>query len=271
MKLYAALLITLLAFAGTATAQIQGIKAESGPGWNRYYDANTHETVSVDAPWSLYTDFTAVTIADVTGDTGLVFTRLDVTEASATVVVASDWGQFSPGEVNDDDCDLASPLVLYASRNCAMEARVMFDAGLIAFNIGLSDAQYEAADKLAVTAAFTTPTLESTASDCAVFVYDANISDVSYIGCVAVKADTDGTWNETTVNFGANDWHIYRVECNSDGDVDFWLDGDHVGSESTGITATDPLCAYLSVQSRTAGTSYPMYVDYIRAWQGGAR
>ena len=244
------------------------IESKSEAQWNRYFDGQTFETVGVDAPWSMYTDFSAVSIADVTGDTGMVFTRLDVAEASATVVVASDYGQSSPGEVNDDDCDLASPLVLYASRNCAMEARVMFDAGLIAFNIGLSDAQYEAADKLAVTAAFTTPTLESTASDCAVFVYDANISDVSKIGCVAVKADTDGTWTESDVNFGANDWHIYRVECNSDGDVDFYLDGTHVYHQALGITATDPLCVYLAIQSRTAGTSYPMYVDYIRAWQG---
>jgi len=251
-------------------------QAETRSEWRNgilvFYDTTNYETVEAFAPVKVFDEFVyssssaSVGIEAVT-TVWIVNTNSVAASAGGLSIVSATGGiaRLTCGASDNDDQELASDFLWSASKACAMEARIRAGTSVIAFCVGFSDSQNEPADTLAVT--YSGTTLTSTASDCAVFFFDSDAT-TDNIYAVAVKGDTDGTVVNSGVSLQASTWHVYRVEINENGDVDFWLDGVHVGSESTGITTNVPLCVYLGVIKRdSAAGSVTLDVDYIRAWQ----
>ena len=252
-------------------------------GMLRYYDSYTAETIDVVVPSKLFEEFQlaaaaynipsltlGVTSASDTIGIGMVIPPpwlfTGVNSASMAVVnTANGVLTLGVGAADLDDVEFASSLIFAASRNCSAEARIAFSTTLVAMAFGFSDATSENADTLAMT--FDTVTLTTTASNAALIFFDsAATSDV--VRACSVKADADGTTKTTTTAMDTN-YHIYRVDVDSTGGITYWMDGVSLGTQTAGITTSTPLCVYLGVARRGAGTTGVLArVDYIRAWQG---
>jgi hypothetical protein len=145
-----------------------------------------------------------------------------------------------------------------------MEARLTAnDVLATAFNVGFSDATGEAADTIAFT--YDTVTLTTVATDAALFFYDID-GTTDLIRACTVKAGVDGTVIAHTAAPVAGTYNTYRVEIDSLGNVEFWLDGVLLGTQALGITTTAPLCPYIGYINRE-GFANTMDIDYIRVWQ----
>ncbi len=169
------------------------------------------------------------------------------------------------GDADDDDVDVASEIVFNSGKACGCEARVRInDVSGTAFNFGFSDAKGEAADAIAAT--YSGTTLTSNATDCALFFHDPDATTDAF-RTVAVSNDTDGTVDTiTSTSPGDADWHIYRVQSDTSGNVDFYFDGVSQGTANSGLRSAVNLCVYLGAINREA-TGNTVDVDYIRAWQ----
>ena len=132
-----------------------------------------------------------------------------------------------------------------------------------AFCVGFTDAKGEGADLIPLT--YSGTTLTSTASDCAMFFHDPDAT-TDVIRCVAVDTDVDGTVTSTGTAAADATYNTYRVEINESGDCAFYLDNEHIYTESAGITTTTLLCAYVGLINREAAAN-TADVDYIKVWQ----
>ena len=226
----------------------------------RYYESSTHETVYVAAPVWLNDDFIGKAV-DATND----WTVAGVNSGTFAINAATGGtGRITTGGADDDDVDVASLLTWKASKGCCCEARIALnDADATAFNFGFTDATGEAADLIPLT--YATATLTSTATDCAMFFSDPDAT-TDFIGAVAVIADTDGTVIDSGSVAADGVYHIYRVEIDDLGNVNFYVDGVGVGSQALGITTTTALCVYVGLINREVAAN-TADVDYIRAWQ----
>ncbi len=262
MKKFTLLLFACLALALSTSADTRSEKRNGGI--LCFYDDDTMETVEVLAPVKLFDEFSQ----GVGGFTGAATPWLfSAVNSGGLSIQAASSGILSAtlGTADNDDAELVSESIWWPGKYCAMEARIACGTPVIGLNVGFNDSQNEAADTLALT--YSGTTLTSTASDCALFFYDSDAT-TDVIRAVAVKADTDGTPTATSTAIAANTYHIYRIEINADGDVSFWLDGEHVATDAAAITVATPLCTYIGAIRRDgAAGSVLVYVDYIRAWQ----
>jgi hypothetical protein len=215
--------------------------------------------VDVQAPVVVNEDFLGVTV-DITNDH--VFAAVN-SGAIARAAGAAGIARLTTGGADDDDAELATPLNFLASKGCSVEVSAATnDIAGSGFCIGFSDATGEAADTLAVT--YSGTTLTSSATDCAVFFHDPDAT-TDVIRTVAVKNDVDGTVTSTGVAAVNGTFNRYRVDVKSNGDVSFYLNGNHVATHAAAITTTAPLCVYIGVINRE-GAANTFDVDYIRAW-----
>lgn len=223
-----------------------------------YDDANQETVRSMNQVW--FEDEFLGTALDATND----WTVAGVNSGTCAINAAiGGTARITTGAADDDDVDVATLLVWESSKRCCMEARIASgDADGVGWNVGFSDATGEAADLIAVT--YTTSVLTTTASDFAGFFQDpdngANVYGLS------VAANTDGTVIDTGTDQADGVYHIYRVEIDASGNVDYWVDGAHVGSQTTGITTTTDLCVYVAAINREAAAN-TVDIDYVRAWQ----
>ncbi len=235
-----------------------------GRGQLRAYDsARPGDVIPIGAPMELYDDFIMKTI-----DTTNHWTFAAVN--SGAVAYNSQVGgaaRITTGAADDDDAELASELVWKAANSCAVEIRLAAaDVTGGAFCIGFSDAQGEAADLVAIDFS-NSGALKTTASDAVCFVLDPDkTANDTHVYLCSVKNDTDGTPVDTGVVPVAGTYNTYRIEFNSSGDVEAYIDGVLVGQLSAAITTTDLLCTYVGVINRE-GAANTWDIDYIRAWQ----
>ena len=227
----------------------------------RFYDASTHETVDMVSHTYLYDDFIGVA-SDVTNDW-----NSSIVNSSTFLVVAGaagGVGRITTGALDDDDHDVATPLVFKAANACCMEARITTaDIANTAMFIGFSDAITTAVDLIPMT--YATTTLTTTAANAAGFFTDKDATTNRLMACT-VKANVDGTLVEAGTLPVDAAYHIYRVECDSDGNVYFYYDGALVGTQLLGITTSTALCAIVSLINRE-GSANTLDIDYIRVWQ----
>jgi hypothetical protein len=212
------------------------------------------------APVVLFDDFTGVAL-DATND----WTVAGVNSGTCAINEAlGGTARITTGAADDDDVDVASAIMWQAAKNCCMEVRFRTnDESGTAFNVGFTDAKGEAADTLPLM--FATATLTSTASNCAMFFHDPDAT-TDVIRCVAVKADVDGTATSTGTAAADGTYNTYGIYINSSGDCQFWLDGEYIYTEATGITTTTLLCAYVGLINRE-GSANTADIDYIKVWQ----
>lgn len=183
--------------------------------------------------------------------------------AIARTAGAGGIARITTGGADDDDADLATPLNYLPSKGCSLEVRFATnDAAGTGFNVGFSDATGEAADLIAIT--YSGTTLTSTASNFAGFFHDADAT-TDAIRAVAVKADTDGTVHDSGGVAVDATYNVYRVDINQNGDVSYWLDGNHIATDEAAITTSAPLCAYVALINRE-GAANTADIDYIRCW-----
>ena len=255
-------MMVCVVFAGTASAST---KSEYRNGVLTFFDSDNYETVDVMAQVKWFDEFTSQNVAAAT-------TIYSVTARSSGTLVAS----ATPGGVltmvnpatDGMTFQIATSLDWSPGKYCVMEARFKLNSDIGAVNIGFTDAQIEGDNTAAagvLPIAITTNTATSTNTDGAMFVLDSN-QTTDTIRVLAVKAGTDGTLTSTSTTWADNTWYVMRVEINSDGDCDFWLDGNHIYQEEEGITTTTPLCAYIGTSTRSAA-AIEGYIDYIRVWQ----
>jgi len=258
-RLVAAALLLLMGV--TANAAVTRYMSEWRGGYLCFRNASTHETVHVIADVTMFDDFTGIAV-DATND----WTVAGVNSGTvATNIATGGTARFTTGAADDDDVDLATGLIYKASKACVMEARIAITSATaeLAFNVGFTDATGEGADLLPF--GYATATLTSTASDAALFFYDPDAT-LDTIHCASVINNVDGTITNTTTAPVVDTYNVFRVEIDTAGNVDFWLDGDHVARQALGITTTDALCAYVGVINRSA-VATTLDVDYIRVWQ----
>lgn len=227
-------------------------------------DGTTQETILAVAPVTIYDDFVYNTAAS----TPWANTWKVTDDNTGTLTVSAailGTGVITTNTTATDTNDVASELVWEASKSCGMEARVsQGDVDATALVVGFTDSQSESAGLLPV--GLSAVTLTTTASDCAVFYQDA-AATTDDIRCVSVKANVDGTAHTTSTTLTDADYHVYRVEINASGDVDYWLDGVHIATDTAAITTTADLCAYVGGANREAAVN-TFLIDYIRVWEG---
>jgi len=181
--------------------------------------------------------------------------------------VANGAALLTTGAADDDDQDLAGGIVWTARNACGIEIRMAAtDVSAAAFCIGFSDAVGEAADKVAIDFS-NSGALVTTATNAVCFVLDPDkTADKTHVFLTSVKADTDGTPVDTGVIPVASTYYTYRLELDSAGNVQAYIDGNSVGSLSAAITTSTALCPYIGVINRE-GAANTWNVDYIWTWQ----
>ena len=186
--------------------------------------------------------------------------------AAAYYALAGGAVRITTGATNDDDADLASGLCFEASLGACVEVRMAAtDVTAAGFCVGFSDAQGEAADKIALSFDGEAGALDSAATDAVAFVFDSDKSSTHVWAC-AVKNGTDGTPVDTEVDPAAGAFKTYRIETNAAGDARFYIDGTLVSTQAAAITASTALCVYVGYINREAAQN-TLDIDYIKAWQ----
>lgn len=242
-----------------------------------FFDSLTFETLDAMAPRKIFEEFQQVHNANhiiarattgIATQTHSAFSLSVVNSGSAhyrTFAGHEDWDALaiSTGAADDDDAELTSGLVWYATNYPVIEARLRLDGATatISMNVGFSDSISEAKTQLAF--GYSGTILTATASNAILFFSDSDgTTDLFRAG--SVIGGVTGTVFETSEPTDM-DYHIYRIEINGDGDVDFWFDGNHLGNESLAVATTVPLTPYIGLINRT-GSSRTLAIDYIRVW-----
>jgi len=226
-----------------------------------YESIAPEERLFVMAPVKIFDDFLGKAL-DATND----WTVAGVNSGTAAINVATGGTmRITTGTADNDDVDVASDLIWKASKSCCLEVRFASnDISNVALNVGFSDAQGEGADLIAMM--LSVITLTSTASDFAGFLYDPDAT-TDTIRCVAVKDDVDQSVIDTGQAMVAGTYYVARVEIDALGNIDYYLDGVHVGSHKKGITITDALCIYVAMINHGESAANTIDIDYIKAWQ----
>lgn len=124
------------------------------------------------------------------------------------------------------------------------------------FEVGLTDSLTNEG----VVATEATPTF--TATDGVVFVFDtSNDTHLHFISCKAgvVAANVD-----TGIVVDAN-FHVYEIYVGPNGSVEGYVDGQNIGGNAAGLTATAPLTPGFGDTTRTTSAK-SLTVDYQGCW-----
>ncbi len=236
------------------------IHSDYKDGYIRFWDSATYETVDVIAPITFRDDFTDDTLAT---DQWVV---AGVNSGTCAIEVAAQGhARITTGDADDDDVDVAGEIVWNPAKGCCCEAKIRNnDVSGLAWNFGFSDAKGEAADKIACT--LSSSTLTSNAADCAMFVFDPDAT-TDNIYAASVDSDDESTIINTSTTSADAEWNVLRVEIDSTGNVDFWINGAHAGraDQSVGVSSAD-MCLYIGAINRET-TGNTLDIDYVKAWQ----
>lgn len=239
-----------------------------------YFDsAQPAELVASAAPVYVYDDFTGPVTIDAT-DAAVVNsavpwnlsivnggTLTDAADADAVGV-----GKLLTGNADDDDMDLATGLVFYATMQPSIEVRLANeDVDKLCHFIGFSDAITEAADLIAFgSGAVLADNVVSTATNGAGWLWDPDLT-TDYLCCVSVNGDADGTNYTTTTALTDGLWAIYRVDIDAAGNAYFYLNGDLIYTEPLAVATNAALCGIVSIINHPGAEDF-VNIDYIRIW-----
>ena len=235
--------------------------------------AQPAELVSPVSPVYIYDDFTAPITADATDAAvynSAVPWNFSIVNA-ATLVDAADAdavgvATMTTGNADDDDCDLSTGLVFYATMAPSIEVRLANeDVDKLAHFIGFSDAITEAADTIAImSGAVLADNVASAATNAAGWLWDPDLT-TDYLACVSVNADADGANYTTTTALTDGAWAIYRVDIDAAGNAYFYLNGSLIYTEALAVATTAPLCGTVQIINHPGNTD-SVNIDYIRIW-----
>jgi len=111
-------------------------------------------------------------------------------------------------------------------------------------------------------------TITSSATDAVGFVYDTDATtDVWYIQGVANDVDTTlksavNPYNGGTKVPVAGTYNEFRIEVSTDGDANFYIDGDFAGTVLNAVTPTVLLTPIVLVETRTTSAA-TVYADFL--------
>lgn len=237
-------------------------------------DTTTLETLDADYPVKLIDDFVGPIEIDATNaavvDTGRALwnytivnggTATDVADADACGCMA-----LTTGNADDDDVEIATGLVFKAEMAPIIEVRCANeDISQLCHFIGFTDAVAEAADLLPFgTGAVLADNVVSTATNGAGWIWDPDLT-TDYLCCVSVNADADGANYTTSTALTDGQWATYRVQINTAGDAEFYLNGVLIYTELLAVATTASLCGYVGIINHPGATDV-LNVDYIRIW-----
>ena len=237
-----------------------------------YDSARPSELISPFSPGYLYEDFVCPTA--MAGNDAAILnagaSQWNVTIVNGgTTAAAADADAngvlaITTGNADDDNMDVATNLVYYAECAPSIEVRAANeDISQLCHFIGFSDAITEGAD----TAPFgiVAAALTSTCTDGAGFLMDPDATEADAIWCVSVNGDADGTHTDSGTDAVDGVYHTYRVDIDTAGNAQFWLDGSLIYTEALAVATTAALCGIVSIINHV-GVSDVLNVDYIRIW-----
>lgn len=161
--------------------------------------------------------------------------------------------------------ELAHNLNWAANRAAIFETRVTLSAiTTVGVCVGLTDAVSEAATKLAYA--------DSTgrvlvADDCVLIGFDTDDATYTNWTALAGKATVAATPVDLTDTPVAATYNVLRIELDTSGNADFYVDGTYRGSIATALTVTDPLTPYVGIINRANAITRTVTCDYVAAYQ----
>ena len=229
----------------------------------------------------LYDDFDGKAI-----DNTYDYTVAAIGAGTATVTVPHSLTLTTAGS-SEDDVDFATEVCFYGQYNATIEARIRNDdVSASCYFFGFSDAQGEAADKLAFLMN-STGDVTGICTDGAGFIMDSDATAAGFINILFGVTNKNGTIGDvitgTTGTVGDASYKTLRVELRNNVDsttvdVLFYVnkDGksivpseDFVGQNTNAITRTTALCGYIGYLTREAGVN-TLDVDYWKIWSDRA-
>lgn len=166
---------------------------------------------------------------------------------------------------NDEKSEVATELNWAASRSVIFEARVQIEGDITTVNaqVGLNDSKVEPASNLP----FSDNDTPTTATNNAILVgYDTDAATNTNWTALTVKSAGTPQALDLGVLPEVDEYNVIRIETNTDGDADFFIDGTYVGTLADAVDAETPLTPYFGCQNRAAATRTVM-VDYLHLYQ----
>lgn len=176
------------------------------------------------------------------------------------------WALVTTGAADDDDIDIASPLIFNAAKGMRLEARVaMRDIDKVVFNLGFTDTPLgEAADNLPVMHSGSTLTTNLTDG---VILFSSSDTTINSIRAVSVANDVDSSLLGSGGVLPVDDEFVtVRMVINPKTyKARVYLNNVLMG-ETDALQATVNLAAYFGLQTLN-GAAEQAFIDYIWAWQ----
>jgi hypothetical protein len=234
-------------------------------------DANNNANIAGNPSYEkvvVYDDFTGADISaywtqsDDNGGTVAIGATGAATGAGST---AGGSVTITTGGTDDDRGIITGSLNFFATKNAVVEARVMVDRiTACSFGVGFTDATTEGNDLQPFSVSGSTVT--DTADNGAAIVFDTDAT-TDYFWVVNSKATTGGGNILGSTYVPVADTYInLRVELDTTGAATYYINGVAVGHKAAAVTATTPLCPYVSAINR-AGGALICTIDYIKVWQ----
>lgn len=168
------------------------------------------------------------------------------------------------GSTDNDASHLGGAIIWNAAKKASIEVRVTItDVSGTNLFVGFSDAKSEGAALTAIS--YPGNTLTSTATNAVGFVIDADHA-TSSIMCEGVKANTDATSVDSGTDWADGETKTLRVELDTDGSAQFYLDGSGVGYVADAVTAATLLCVAVQAQTRAGDGANTVRIHRIDAW-----
>jgi len=176
------------------------------------------------------------------------------------------------GTADNDSCMISSAIIFEPAKNPWFEIDLTItDVTGTALFAGFSDAKSESNNSIAIH--YDGDSLTSAASDAAGFVVDADHA-TSSIMCCTVNDDTDGTADDSGIDWTDGVNYVLRGELNSDGDAVFYLweaDGTKgltsVGYTASAVTTSDLYCVTVQAMTRANDGANTVRIHSIKAGQ----
>ena len=169
------------------------------------------------------------------------------------------------GTANNGFSAISRELNFQGELNCVMAARIKVDdIAYVKIEVGFTDAHNDAG------AVNTLGTYSTTATDWVGWILDTD--DTAYWQATGVDSDTEATKIEPSIAPVNNTYETLIVALEDTTAHFFRLDSDgyqtYSSAPMTGACTKDvSLTPWVMVQSREAGDSKTLTVDYIKAWQ----
>lgn len=193
--------------------------------------------------------------------------------ASFAITVAEDgWIRATTGTAADDTttCSLIGPKNYYGDRNCGIEMRVRPITAVTETRIELGFVDVVPGSNKPVVNSLTTPSVNTSVVDAALFVYD-NASSTTTTELVTIGGSITAAKTAITMPTAVTAATAFTVRIQVLANrVTCWIDGARVASHDTGATdyieGGNAVAPFALIRASNA-TSKSLDIDYIRTWK----